>query len=108
LRTDPYVALFLPVPVHVAEEKILRAVGRLLPAFVRGRDILALGERERLRARRGRKEGKDREEGDERKGNASHHCCGPPAVLAGCAGGITRHSGHPMTTSFFVRCSRSR
>jgi hypothetical protein len=36
------------------------------------------------------------------------HGCGTPDALAGVGAGVTRQSGHPMTTSFFVRWSATR
>jgi hypothetical protein len=46
LGADRYVDLFFPVPVHVTEQEVFRPVSRLLPPFVRGRDVLAFRVRE--------------------------------------------------------------
>src|SRR6185295_3628407 len=112
LGTDRDVDLFFPVPVHVAEQEVLRPVGGLLPAFVRGRDVLAFRVRQRLRGGV-----RSEEEGEESRKDSppqrtrrtqrlagssvssvspvvesSRHCCGPP-VFTGAAGKITLHSG---------------
>ena len=46
-----HVELFFPVPVHVAEHEVLRAIGRLFPPLVRRRHVLPARVRQRLRTR---------------------------------------------------------
>src|SRR5205814_5105415 len=65
-----------------------------LPPFISRRDVLAFRVGQRLREDRGNRQ--------ERQLQRS---C--PPVFAG-AGGVTLHSGQPMTLSFFVMCSASR
>ena len=109
-RADGHVDFFFPVPIHVAEQEIPRPVRALLPPFVRGRDVLALGVGQRLgvevEGRPAKPAAGQRHEQD--RGAPTTHCGWPPEVWAGRRGGGTRHSGHPMTTSFLVRCRRSR
>src|SRR5262249_36202124 len=99
--TDRHVDLFFPVPVHVAEQEVLRPVRVLLPALVGRRDVLTLGVGQGLCTR-------IRREREQHHRDRLLHSGLPVNALSSGLVGMMLHSGQPMTLSFFVTCRWSR